>query len=174
MYLCEQKKQGAMQKGIEERKLKETRDLLDSYGYECYDFNEFFESLGIECIEIIPPINSTVYCLKRADKQWGAFVLGNKTPIVDFGKYIHMWGYDNGYCLVSVYDEDRTTFANRGIIDSCGKEVVKPYTYNSIWNFYGKEEPQIIAHTENGNVGLDKNNPSVIINRNPFGRRYYY
>ena len=162
-----------MQKGIEERKLKETWDLLDSYGYECYDFNEFFESLGIECIEIIPPINSTVYCLKRADKQWAAFVLGNKTPIVDFGKYINMWGYDNGCCLVSVRDEDRTTFANRGIIDANGKEVVRPYTYNNIFNFYGKEEPEIIALSkENRIVRLDRNNPSVIINKNSFGRRY--
>ena len=162
-----------MQKGIKDRKIKETRNLLDSYGYECYDFNEFFESLGIECIEIIPPINSIVYCLKRADKQWGAFVLGNKTPIVDFGKYSYMWGYDNGYCLVSVADEDRTTFANRSIIDANGKDVVSPYTYNDIFNFYGKEEPEIVALSkENRIVGLDRNNPSVIINKNSFGRRY--
>lgn len=151
--------------------IKEARELLESHGFECYDFNEFFESLGIEYVDIIPPINSTVYCLKRADKQWAAFVLGNKTPVVDFGKYNHMWGFDNGYCLVSVHDEDRTTFGNRAIIDSRGNEVVKPYTYSGIFNFYGKEESEIVALTkENRIVELDRNNPTLRIGKIPFGR----
>jgi len=74
-------------------------------------------------------LNSTACCVRRADRQWAAFELGNKTPIVDFGKYNYMWGFDNGYCLVSVADKDRTTFANRGIINEQGEEVVKPYTW---------------------------------------------
>jgi hypothetical protein len=79
-----------------------------------------------------------------------------------------MWGFDCGYCLVSVHDDDPTTFANRGIIDSRGNEVVKPYTYLDIWRFYGIEEHYIQVLTEKGVVWLDRNNPSVIINNNPF------
>ena len=142
-----------MNKDVDDIKLKEAR--------------EFFESLGIDCYDIVPPICSNVYCVKRMDKQWAAFELGNKTPIVDFGKYNHMWGFDGGYCMVSVADKDRTTFANRGIIDSRGNEVVKPYTYTNIWKFYGENHPEIIAFTEDGIVGLDKRNPKAI-NKDPF------
>ena len=124
-------------------KLKKAKELLESHGFENCDFDEFIASLDIECIEVIPPINSTVCCVRRADKQWAAFELGNKTPIVDFGKYWHMWGFDGGYCLVSVADKDRTTFANRGIINEQGEEVVKPYSFQGIMNFYGKNEPSI-------------------------------
>lgn len=143
-----------MNKQVDDIKLKEAK--------------AFFESLGINCYDIVPPIRSDVYCVKRMDKQWAAFKLGNKTPIVDFGKYNHMWGFDCGYCLVSVHDDDPTTFANRGIIDSRGNEVVKPYTYLDIWRFYGIEEHYIQVLTEKGVVWLDRNNPSVIINNNPF------
>ena len=128
---------------------------------------EFFDGLGIACYDIIPPIRSDVYCVKRTDKQWAAFELGNKTPIVDFGKYNHMWGFDGGYCLVSVHDDDSTTFANRGIIDTRGNEVVKPYTYLDIWRFYGKEEDYIIACTEGGMVGLNKRD-HLKIDKEPF------
>ena len=47
-------------------------------------------------------------------------------------------------------------------------EVVKPYTYLDIWRFYGIEEHYIQVLTEKGVVWLDRNNPSVIINNNPF------
>ena len=151
-------------------KLKKAKELLESHGFENCDFDAFIASLDIDCIEVIPPINSTVCCVKRVDKQWAAFEYGDKNPIVNFGKYNHMWGFDSGYCLVSVADKDRTTFANRGIIDSCGNEVVKPYTYTNIWKFYGEDRPEIVAFTEDGIVGLDKTNPSVVINKNPFGR----
>jgi len=160
-----------MKQNVDDKKAKEVRELLEGHGFECCDFDTFIASLGIECIEVIPPINSTVCCVRRADKQWAAFEYGNKTPIVDFGKYSYMWGFDNGYCLVSVYDKDHTNFANRGIIDANGKEVIGPYTYNNIFNFYGKEEAEIVAFTkENRIVRLDRNNPSVVINNNPFGR----
>lgn len=152
-----------MKQNVDDIKLKEAKALLESHGFECCDFDAFIASLGIECIEVIPPINSTVCCVKRADKQWAAFELGNKTPVVDFGKYNYMWGFDNGYCLVSVADKDRTTFANRGIIDSHGNEVVKPYTYTNIWKFYGEDRPEIVAFTEDSIVGLDRNNPEVVI-----------
>ena len=151
-------------------KFKKAIELLENQGFECCDFDAFIASLGIDCIEVIPPINSTVSCIRRADRQWAAFEYGNKTPIVDFGKYNFMWGFDNGYCLVSVHDDDPTTFANRGIIDSRGNEVVKPYTYTNIWKFYGEDRPEIVAFTEDGIVGLDRNNPLVVINNNPFER----
>ena len=154
-----------MKQNVDDIKLKEARELLESHGFECCDFNTFIASLGIECIEVIPPINSTICCVRRADKQWAAFELGNMTPIVDFGKYNHMWGFDGGYCLVSVADKDRTTFANRGIIDSRGNEVVKPYTYTNIWKFYGENRPEIIAFTEDRIVEIDRNNPTEVTNK---------
>lgn len=156
-----------MKQDIGDIRLKEAKELLESHGFERCDFDAFIASLGIECIEVIPPINSTICCVRRADKQWAAFEYGNKTPIVDFGKYSYMWGFDNGYCLVSVADKDRTTFANRGIIDSRGNEVVKPYTYTNIWKFYGEDRPEIIAFTEDSIVGLDSNDPTVVINKIP-------
>lgn len=146
-------------------KLKEARELLEGHGFECCDFDAFIASLDIDCIEVIPPINSTVCCVKRVDKQWAAFEYGDKNPIVNFGKYNHMWGFDSGYCLVSVADKDRTTFANRGIIDSHGNEVVKPYTYTNIWKFYGEDRPEIVAFTEDGIVGLDRKKTLTVIKR---------
>jgi hypothetical protein len=146
-------------------KLKKAKELLESHGFENCDFDAFIASLDIECIEVIPPINSTVCCVRRADKQWAAFEYGNKTPIVDFGKYNYMWGFDNGYCLVSVADKDRTTFSNRGIIDSHGNEVVKPYTYTNIWKFYGEDRPEIVAFTEDGIAGLDRKKTLTVIKR---------
>ena len=156
-----------MKQNVDDIKAKEARELLEGHGFECCDFDAFIASLGIECIEVIPPINSTICCVRRADRQWAAFELGNKTPIVDFGKYNYMWGYDGGYCLVSVADKDRTTFANRGIIDSRGNEVVKPYTYTNIWKFYSENRPEIIAFTEDRIVELDRNNPTVVTNKIP-------
>jgi len=132
-----------MKQNVDDIKAKEARELLEGHGFERCDFDAFIASLGIECIEVIPPINSTICCVRRADRQWAAFEFGNKTPIVDFGKYNYMWGFDNGYCLVSVADKDRTTFANRGIINEQGEEVVKPYSFQGIMNFYGKNEPSI-------------------------------
>lgn len=151
-------------------KFKKAIELLENQGFECCDFDAFIASMGIKCIEVIPPINSTVCCVRRADRQWAAFEYGNKTPIVDFGKYNYMWGFDDGYCLVSVHDDDPTTFANRGIIDSHGNEVVKPYTYTNIWKFYGEDRPEIVAFTEDGIVGLDRKKTLTVINNNPFER----
>ncbi len=155
-----------MKQNVDDIKAKEARELLEGHGFERCDFDALIASLGIECIEVIPPINSTICCVRRADRQWAAFELRNKTPIVDFGKYNYMWGYDGGYCLVSVADKDRTTFANRDIIDSRGNEVVKPYTYTNIRKFYGEDHPEIISFTEDGIVGLDRNNPTVVIRKN--------
>ena len=117
---------------------------------------DFFESIGIRCYDIIHPINCDIYCVKRIDSQWAAYKIGNITPIVPFGKYNHMWGYDAGLCLVSVADSDKTTFANRGIIDEQGLEVVKPYTFNNIWNFYGRSESYIIVYVGNEIKKLSK------------------
>ena len=145
-----------MKQNVDDIKAKEARELLESHGCECCDSDAFIVSLGIDCIEVIPPINSFVCCVRRADKQWAAFEYGNKAPIVDFGMYIHMYGFDNGFCLVSVADKDRTKFANRGIINERGEEVVKPYTYNNIFNFYGRNEPFILVRTSNEIKMLNK------------------
>ena len=118
--------------------------------------NKFFSDIGINYIEIKVPICSDIYCVRRADKQWATYKLGNKIPIVDFGKYNYMWGYDGEYCLVSVYDADRTTFANRGIINEQGEEVVEPYTFQGILNFYGKNESFIIVYIGDKIAKLDK------------------
>lgn len=158
-----------MKQDVDDIKFKKAIELLENQGFECCDFDAFIASMGIKCIEVIPPINSTVCCVRRADKQWAAFEYGDKTPIVDFGKYNYMWGFDNGYCLVSVADKDRTPFANRGIIDSHGNEVVKPYTYSIIMPFYGKEEDSIIACTEGRMIGLNKRDRLKINNEpSPF------
>ena len=141
---------------VEDIKLNEAKALLESHGFDSCDFDAFIASLGVDCIEAILPINSTVCCVRRADWQWAAFGYGNKTPIVDFGKYNYMWGFDNSYCLVSVTDKDRTTFANRGIINEQGEEVVKPYTFQDIWNFYGRNEPFIIVFIGNEIKKLNK------------------
>lgn len=117
---------------------------------------EFFEGLGIQYYDIIPPIDSDIYCVKRIDSQWAAYRIRDNKPIVEFGKYNHMWGFDKGYCLVSVFDEDKTTFSNRGIIDEEGREVIKPYTFLDIWTFYGKKEPYILAQSEHGFIHIDK------------------
>lgn len=137
-------------------KFKKAIELLENQGFECCDFDAFIASLDIDCIEVIPPINSTVCCVKRVDKQWAAFEYGDKTPIVNFGKYNHMWGFDSGYCLVSVADKDRTTFSNRGIINEKGVEIVKPYTFQNIFDFYGKNEPYITVFIGNEIKDINK------------------
>lgn len=117
---------------------------------------EFFESIGVGVYDIIPPIDSNIYCVKRIDNQWAAFKLGEPIPIVPFGKYSHMWGFDSGFCLVSVKTDDKTTFANRGIINEEGIEVIEPYVFNNIWSFYGKSDSFIIVYIGDRMMKLDK------------------
>ena len=130
--------------------------LLENHDNESCDLDAFIASLGIECIEVIPPINSTVCCVRRADRKWAAFEFGNKTPIVDFGKYSYMWSFDGGYCVVDVATKDSLKFASRGIINEKGEEVVKPYTFQNIWNFYGSNEPYILVQIKNEITELNK------------------
>ena len=125
----------SMKENEKDIKLTETKDMLEINGFGDCDFDAFIASLGIECIEVIPPINSTACCVRRADRQWAAFELGNKTPIVDFGKYNYMWGFDNGYCLVSVADKDIIKISS----------VMETYTffkmiYSLVSLFSGSEE----------------------------------
>lgn len=117
---------------------------------------EFFSSIGIDYMEIRVPINSDVFCVRRKDRQWGAYRLGNSHPIVEFGKYKYMCGYDDGMCLVCAFDADGVSFANRGIIDEYGKEIVKPYTFDNIFEFYGKNRPHIVVSVGNEIQGLHK------------------
>ena len=118
---------------------------------------EYFNSIGIDPIEIVVPIQSDVYCIRRKDRQWAAYIIGNDIPIVEFGRYNYMCGFDRGYCLVCVYDKNRYTFANRGIINEVGEEVIKPYTFNNICNFYGRDEPYITIFTEEEVKKIDRN-----------------
>ena len=134
--------------------------------------NEVSNVIGLDTFYIKELLNEIEYydSLQVTLSKFNAnlpntFEYGNKTPIVDFGKYNYMWVFDDGYCLVSVHDDDPTTFANRGIIDSHGNEVVKPYTYTNIWKFYGEDRPEIVAFTEDGIVGLDRKKPLTVIKR---------
>lgn len=117
---------------------------------------EYFKSIGIKYKEIIPPIDSDVYCIKNSSNQWGAFKIGCSVPVVDFGKYAYMEGYDSGYCLVSILDPSCPDLSNRGIIDCNGNEVIKPYTFTAILSFYGKKEPFICVFTKERTFKLSK------------------
>ena len=117
---------------------------------------EFFELIGVCVCDIISPIDSDIYCVKRIDNQWAAFRVGNPVPVVPFGEYNHMWGFDNGFCLVSVKTDNKTTFANRGIINEGGVEVVEPYAFSNIWSFYGKGDSFITVSIGDRITKLDK------------------
>lgn len=120
------------------------------------DAEVFFSGIGIDFIEITVPIQSNVFCVRRKDRKWAAYEIGNKIPIIEFGKYSYMWGYDNGYCLVDTFDTNEFKFINRAIIDEQGEEVIKPYTFQNIWNFYSSKEPYILVQISNEIVELDR------------------
>jgi hypothetical protein len=67
-----------------------------------------------------------------------------------------MWGFDTGLCMFEVETNDKRTFSNRGIINSIGTEVVRPYTYTNIYDFYGKGTSIIKVEKEDKEVHIDK------------------
>ena len=89
----------------------------------------------------------------------------HKGLIVEFGKYKYLWGFDSGLCLVKTGSENKKTFSDRGLINSNGEEIIKPYTFTDIFDFYGKKRSTI--KVENGDVYLflDKNNVSRVVRR---------
>ena len=120
-------------------------------------FGGFLQKKGIEYKAIIPPINSDIYVVQRSDGKWGALRLNQEKPIVEFGRYAYMWGYEGKYCLVNKEGMSGGCHKDRGIIDINGNEVIKPYTYNTIWRFYGKKWPDIRVEDGEWGIELDKN-----------------
>lgn len=133
-------------------------------------------------VTIIPPINSYEFVVQRKDGKWGVvvphrenvtektlgFSLHEEESLVDFGKYKYLWGFDSGLCMFEVGTDEKQTFSNRGIINSTGIEVVKPYTYTDIYDFYGKEYSYIKVEKEDKEIYLDKINlaPTTINDNN--------
>ena len=113
--------------------VRKKKDCMIIYlnGERCENVMESF-------ITIIPPINSCEFVVQRKDGKWGVVAPHLKIEIVEFGKYKYMWGFDSGLCMFEVETKNKQTFSNRGIIDSTGIEVVKPYVYTNIYGFYGK------------------------------------
>lgn len=89
-------------------------------------------------VTIIPPINSNEFVVQNKEGKWGVVAPYKKTALVEFGKYKYLWGYDSGLCMIEVDTDNKQTFSNRGVIDTNGIEVIKPYTYMDIYSFYGK------------------------------------
>ena len=67
-----------------------------------------------------------------------------------------MWGFDTGLCMFEVETNDKRTFSNRGIINSIGTEVVRPYTYTDIYDFYGNGASFIKVKKEGKEVYIEK------------------
>lgn len=107
-------------------------------------------------ITIIPPINSHEFVVQRKDGKWGAVAPHKEKAIVEFGKYKYMWGFDSGLCLFEVETNNKQTFSNRGILNSAGNEVVKPYTYTNIYGFYGKGTSYVKVEQEDKAIHLEK------------------
>ena len=133
-------------------------NILYLTGEICANFQDSY-------ITIIPPINSDEFVVQNKDGKWGVVCAHKSEPIVEFGKYQYLWGFDNGLCLVEVATENKLTFSNRGIINKIGEEVVKPYTYSDIYSFYGKETSYIIVQHGNIKLFLEKENDLRIIQK---------
>ncbi len=124
--------------------------LLVRKGRYCGVVNGYLGTLIIEPVymTIIPPINCDNFAVQNKKEEWGVLKAGEPEPIIAFGKYSYIWGFDNDLCLVASPTKDNLTFSNRGIININGKEVIKPYSYTDIYNFYGKNVQSITV--ENG------------------------
>lgn len=134
--------------------------IINIDGTECLHIHDSY-------LTIIPPIDSNEFIVQNKEGKWGV-VNPNKGIIVTFGKYKYLWGYDHGLCLFETYLDNKRTFANRGIIDINGDEIIKPYTFTDIFNFYGMNS--LTIKVENGNefLFLDKNDVSRVIRKVPY------
>lgn len=135
--------------------VRKGKDCMIIYrdGNRCANIMESF-------VTIIPPINSSEFVVQRKDGKWGVVAPHKENAIVEFGKYKYMWGFDFGLCLFEVETSDKQTFSNRGIVNSDGIEVVKPYTYSDIYDFYGKETSYIKVEKEDKVILIKKSDLS--------------
>ena len=131
--------------------VRKGKDCLIIYrsGERCANIMESF-------VTIIPPINSHEFVVQRKDGKWGVVAPHKEKAIVEFGRYKYMWGFDSGLCMFEVDTNLKETFSNRGIINSIGIEVVKPYTYTDIYDFYGKGNSYIKVENEDREIHLMK------------------
>ena len=123
--------------------------IIHRDGEKCANIMESF-------ITIIPPINSNEFVAQRKDGKWGVVAPHKEKTLVEFGKYKYMWGFDAGLCLFEVETSNKKTFSNRGIVNSDGIEVVKPYTYTNIHDFYKKGTSFIKVEKEDREIHLEK------------------
>lgn len=143
--------------------------LLARKGKECiiiYRDGERCANITEAFITIIPPINSHEFVVQRKDGKWGVVAPHKEKALVEFGKYKYLWGFDAGLCMFEIETNKKQTFSNRGIINSIGIEVVKPYTYSDIYGFYGKGTSYIIVEKEDKEIHLEKSALSQIANKN--------
>jgi hypothetical protein len=133
--------------------------LLARRGKECmiiYRDGERCANIMESFVTIIPPINSHEFVVQRKDGKWGVVAPHKEEVIVEFGKYKYMWGFDTGLCLFEVETDNAKTFSNRGIVSSDGTEVIKPYTYTNIHDFYGKRNSYVKVEKEDREIHLEK------------------
>lgn len=133
--------------------------LLARKGTDCiiiYRDGERCANIMESFVTIIPPIDSHEFVVQRKDGKWGVVAPHKENTIVEFGKYKYLWGFDSGLCLFEVETNEKQTFSNRGIINTTGTEVVKPYTYTDIYGFYGKGNSYIKVEKEDKVIHLDK------------------
>ena len=138
--------------------VRKGKDCMIIYrdGDRCANIMESFTT-------IIPPINSNEFVVQRKDGKWGVVAPHKEKAIIEFGRYKYMWGFDSGLCLFEVETNKKQTFSNRGIINSAGTEVVKPYTFTNIYGFYGKETSYVKVEKEDKMIHLEKSDLSQII-----------
>ncbi|MBR3022155.1 MAG: hypothetical protein IKH59_07315 [Bacteroidaceae bacterium] len=131
--------------------VRKGKDCMIIYrdGERCANIMESF-------VTIIPPINSNEFVVQRKDGKWGVVAPHKEKALVEFGKYKYLWGFDAGLCMFEVDTNHKQTFSNRGIINSIGIEVVKPYTYTNIFDFYGKGTSHIKVEKEDREIYLEK------------------
>ena len=133
--------------------------LLVRKGKDCmiiYRDGERCANIMESYVTIIPPINSHEFVVQRKDGKWGVVAPHKGKPIVAFGKYKYLWGFDSGLCMFEVETNKKQSFSNRGIINSIGTEVVRPYTYTDIYGFYGKGTTYVKVEKDDKEFSLEK------------------
>ena len=123
--------------------------VIYSDGNRCANIMESF-------ITIIPPINSYEFVVQRKDGKWGVVAPHKEKAVVEFGKYKYLWGFDSELCLFEVETNNKQTFSNRGILNSAGAEVIRPYTYTNIYGFYGKGTSYVKVEKEDKVILIEK------------------
>ena len=92
----------------------------------------------------------------RGEIKWRFFAPHKEKAVVEFGKYKYLWGFDSELCLFEVETNNKQTFSNRGILNSAGAEVIRPYTYTNIYGFYGKGTSYVKVEKEDKVILIEK------------------